>query len=60
MLAEMPRQVLYPHAQLKVLRDARMMDIEARIAKRVRHRIVRAAPLKVVHQAGKTRQGLLI
>ncbi len=43
----MTRQILNPHAELKILRNARMLEIEAGILKRVRHRVGLAAPLPI-------------
>ena len=59
-LAEMARQVLNAHAELKILGDARMLNVEARVLKRVRHGVVFAAPLPMADEAGEAAERVLI
>ena len=59
-LAEVTGQILNAHAQLQILGDARMLDVEARVPEGVRHGVVLAAPLPVAHQVRQPAQRLLI
>ena len=55
MLTQVPWQILHAHAQVEIVRDARMPCIEARLRKMPRHRVVRAPPFPVTHEARETR-----
>ena len=59
-LAKMTWQIVYSHAQFEILGNAGMTDIEARLIKMSRHRVICAAPLPVTNQTGEPRELLLI
>ena len=59
-LPQVPRQILQPHRQLQILRNPRMLHIEPRMLKRVRHRVVLPAPLPLAHQPRQPPQRLRI
>ena len=52
----MARQVLHAHAQVEIMCDARMADVEARLRKVLCHGVVCAAPLPVADKARETRE----
>ena len=56
----MPRQVLNAHGKLKILGNARMLNIETSVEKRMRHRIRLAAPLPLPDQTRQPAQRILI
>ena len=60
MLAEVTRQILNSHAELKILGDARMPDVEACIMEGMCHCVRLAAPLPLADKAGEPAQRLLI
>ena len=52
-LAKMARQTLHALAEAEVMRDARMIQVEASLRESALHRVVFAAPLPVPHQAAE-------
>jgi len=59
-LAKMARQVLHAQAEVKVMSDARMANVETCLREVVGHGIVFAAPLPMTHKARQPRQLILL
>ena len=53
-------QILNPHTQLKVFRDARVFKVEACVVEGVRHRVCLAAPLPLTDEAREPSERFLI
>src|SRR5437660_7952596 len=60
MLAQVSWQILNAFAQLPVLSDARMVQVEAHLLKMIFEIVGWAAPFSAVHHTGKPVEGLLI
>src|SRR2546429_9394819 len=60
MLAQMPGQILNALAQLPVLSDARMVQVEAHLLKMIFEIVRWAAPFSAVHHVRKLIQRVLI
>src|SRR5579859_4366311 len=60
MLAKVSRQILNPFAQLPVLSDARMVQVEANLLEMVFEVIRGTAPFATVHHARKLVESVLI
>src|SRR6185437_819460 len=58
MLAQMARQILDAHTQVKILRDAPLCEIEARRLEMAVKCVIRPLPLKAAHQRREAVQSL--
>ena len=60
MLAEMAGQILHAHAQVKIVGDARMTNVEAGLSEVVGECVVGAAPLPMANERGKARELIFV
>ena len=60
MLPKVTRQILHAQAQIEIAGNARMSDIEARLSKVMRHRVVFPAPLPMPNKARQPRQLIVL